>query len=103
MQRRAMKLWIAAVTATVSPLACAPALKTPAEIIDFARQPGAGDIEKLFDALRSPIAAMRSHAAWALGFVSFAAIPGQIALGHISDRIGREWVWTVCNAGSVLC
>jgi MFS family permease len=43
------------------------------------------------------------YAAWALGFVSFAAIPGQIALGHISDRIGREWVWTVGNVGFVLC
>jgi MFS family permease len=43
------------------------------------------------------------YAAWALGFVSFAAIPGQIALGHISDRIGREWVWSVGNAGFVLC
>lgn len=42
-------------------------------------------------------------AAWALGFVSFVAIPGQIALGHISDRIGREWVWTIGNAGFVLC
>ena len=43
------------------------------------------------------------YAAWALGFVSFVAIPGQIALGHISDRIGREWVWAVGNAGFVLC
>jgi len=43
------------------------------------------------------------YAAWALGFVSFAAIPGQIALGHISDRIGREWVWSVGNAGFALC
>ncbi|MBL8385979.1 MAG: MFS transporter [Burkholderiales bacterium] len=43
------------------------------------------------------------YAAWALGFVSFAAIPGQIALGHISDRIGREWVWAVANGGFVLC
>jgi len=43
------------------------------------------------------------YAAWALGFVSFVAIPGQIALGHVSDRIGREWVWTVGNAGFVLC
>ena len=43
------------------------------------------------------------YAAWALGFVSFAAIPGQIALGHISDRIGREWVWAVGNAGFMLC
>jgi MFS family permease len=42
-------------------------------------------------------------AAWALGFVSLVAIPGQIALGHISDRVGREWVWTVGNLGFALC
>jgi MFS family permease len=42
-------------------------------------------------------------AAWALGFVSLAAIPGQLALGHLSDRIGREWVWTVGHLGFVLC
>jgi MFS family permease len=42
-------------------------------------------------------------AAWALGFVSLAAVPGQIALGHLSDRIGREWIWTIGNAGFVLC
>jgi MFS family permease len=41
-------------------------------------------------------------AAWALGFVSLVAIPGQIALGHLSDRIGREWVWTLGNIGFVL-
>ena len=40
---------------------------------------------------------------WALGLVSLAGIPGQIALGHISDRIGREWVWTVGMAGFALC
>ena len=44
-----------------------------------------------------------SHAAWALGFVSLAGIPGQIAFGHLSDRIGREWVWTVGSAGFVIC
>lgn len=43
------------------------------------------------------------YAAWALGFVSLVAIPGQIALGHISDRVGREWVWGVGNGGFVLC
>jgi MFS family permease len=43
------------------------------------------------------------HAAWALGFVSLAGIPGQIALGHLSDRIGREWVWTVGCLGFALC
>jgi MFS family permease len=40
-----------------------------------------------------------TYAAWALGLVSLVAIPGQIALGHISDRIGREWVWTVGSLG----
>jgi len=44
-----------------------------------------------------------SLAAWALGLVSLVAIPGQIALGHLSDRIGREWVWTVGSLGFVLC
>jgi MFS family permease len=38
-------------------------------------------------------------AAWALGGVSLAGIPGQIALGHLSDRIGREFVWTVGSLG----
>lgn len=44
-----------------------------------------------------------ADAAWALGFVSLAAIPGQIALGHLSDRIGREWVWTAGCLGFILC
>jgi MFS family permease len=43
------------------------------------------------------------YAAWALGFVSLAGIPGQIALGHLSDRVGREWVWTVGCLGFALC
>lgn len=38
-------------------------------------------------------------AAWALGGVSLAGIPGQIALGHLSDRIGREFVWAVGSLG----
>jgi MFS family permease len=42
-------------------------------------------------------------AAWALGLVSLVGIPGQIALGHISDRIGREWVWTVSALGFAAC
>jgi MFS family permease len=42
-------------------------------------------------------------AAWALGLVSLLAIPGQIALGHLSDRVGREWVWMVGNAGFAFC
>jgi MFS family permease len=42
-------------------------------------------------------------AAWALGLVSLLGIPGQIALGHISDRIGREWVWTAGTLGFAAC
>jgi MFS family permease len=42
-------------------------------------------------------------AAWALGFVSLAGIPGQIVLGWLSDRIGREWVWTVGSLGFAIC
>ena len=44
-----------------------------------------------------------TEAAWALGVVSLAAIPGQIALGHLSDRIGREWVWTAGCLGFAVC
>lgn len=42
-------------------------------------------------------------AAWALGFVSIIAIPGQIALGALSDRIGREWIWTAACIGFAVC
>jgi MFS family permease len=38
-------------------------------------------------------------AAWALGAVSIIAIPGQILLGALSDRIGREWLWTAACLG----
>ena len=44
-----------------------------------------------------------ADAAFALGFVGFTGIVGQIALGHLSDRVGREWVWTLSSAGFVLC
>ena len=44
-----------------------------------------------------------SAAAWALGFVSLFGIPGQIALGHLSDRVGREWVWTASGLGFAIC
>jgi MFS family permease len=43
------------------------------------------------------------QAAWALGVVSLAGIPGQIALGHLSDRIAREWVWCIGQLGFVVC
>ena len=44
-----------------------------------------------------------SEAAWALGLVSLVAVPGQVGLGHLSDRIGREWVWMTGNLGFVIC
>ena len=43
-----------------------------------------------------------TRAAWALGLVSLVAVPGQIALGALSDRIGREWVWAIGNGGFAL-
>lgn len=44
-----------------------------------------------------------ADAAWALGAVSLVAIPGQIALGHLSDRAGREIVWAIGCAGFAVC
>ena len=38
-------------------------------------------------------------AASALGLVGFSGIAGQIGLGHLSDRTGREWVWTLSCVG----
>jgi MFS family permease len=40
---------------------------------------------------------------WALGVVSLLGIPGQIALGHASDRIGRETVWAISCLGFAIC
>ncbi len=42
-------------------------------------------------------------AAWSLGVVAMAGIPGQIVLGALSDRMGREIVWTMSCAGYVIC
>jgi MFS family permease len=42
-------------------------------------------------------------AVWALGVVSLLGIPGQILLGHVSDRVGREWVWAASCAGFAVC
>ncbi len=36
-------------------------------------------------------------------FVSLIGIPGQIALGYLSDRIGREWIWTISSLGFAIC
>jgi MFS family permease len=40
-----------------------------------------------------------SVAVWALGAVSLLGIPGQILLGHLSDRVGREWIWAASCLG----
>ncbi|MBR0799288.1 MFS transporter [Bradyrhizobium jicamae] len=40
---------------------------------------------------------------WTLGIVSLLGIPGQIWLGHLSDRIGREWVWAISCVGFAIC
>jgi MFS family permease len=42
-------------------------------------------------------------AAWSLGVVAMAGIPGQILLGALSDRIGREIVWSLSCAGFAIC
>jgi MFS family permease len=44
-----------------------------------------------------------SVAVWALGAVSLLGIPGQILLGHVSDRLGREWIWTASCVGFAIC
>jgi MFS family permease len=44
-----------------------------------------------------------TRAALALGLVGLFSIVGQIGLGHLSDRIGREWAWTVGGLGFVGC
>jgi len=43
------------------------------------------------------------QAAWALGLVAMVGVPGQIFLGALSDRIGREIVWTVTCTGFAIC
>jgi MFS family permease len=42
-------------------------------------------------------------AAKALGLVGFFGIVGLIGLGALSDRIGREWGWTIALAGYFVC
>jgi MFS family permease len=44
-----------------------------------------------------------TRAAFALGLVGLFSIAGQIGLGHLSDRIGREWAWTIGGLGFVGC
>ncbi|MBV8615805.1 MAG: MFS transporter [Acetobacteraceae bacterium] len=44
-----------------------------------------------------------SVAACALGLVSVVAIPGQVGFGALSDRVGREWVWSAGCGGFAIC
>ena len=44
-----------------------------------------------------------STAAMALGLVGLFGIAGQIGIGALSDRIGREWAWTISLSGYVTC
>ena len=52
----------------------------------------------LIDAGFSP-----ATAAWALTLVGVTGIGGLIGIGHLSDRIGREWGWTAACGGYVAC
>ena len=42
-------------------------------------------------------------AAFALGLVGLFGVVGQIGMGGLSDRIGREWGWTLSVLGFALC
>lgn len=42
-------------------------------------------------------------AAWSLGLVAMVGIPGQIVLGGLSDRYGREPMWAMSCAGFAIC
>jgi MFS family permease len=44
-----------------------------------------------------------SVAVWALGAVSLLGIPGQILLGHLSDKLGREAIWAASCLGFAIC
>ena len=43
------------------------------------------------------------QAAIALGLVGLLGIGGQVGLGYLSDRIGREWAWSLACLGFGLC
>lgn len=43
------------------------------------------------------------QAAFALGFAGLSGVVGQISIGHLSDRVGREWAWMISAMGFVIC
>lgn len=45
----------------------------------------------------------KEQVALALGIVVMSGVIGQIGLGHLSDRVGREWAWTLSLSGYVIC
>ena len=51
----------------------------------------------------STSASARAWRCGRLGAVSLLGIPGQILLGHVSDRLGREWIWTASCLGFAIC
>jgi MFS family permease len=44
-----------------------------------------------------------AESALALGLVGLFGIGGQIGIGALSDRIGREWAWTIACLGFAIC
>ena len=44
-----------------------------------------------------------NQAAFALGLAPLLGIFGQIGVGYLSDRLGREWGWTLSGVGFALC
>ncbi len=44
-----------------------------------------------------------TFSAWALGLVPLFGVGGQLLLGSLSDRIGREWTWTIACGGFYVC
>jgi MFS family permease len=42
------------------------------------------------------------EAAFALGLVGLCGVVGQIGIGHFSDRIGREWAWSIGMSGFIV-
>ncbi|MEM7407343.1 MAG: MFS transporter [Pseudomonadota bacterium] len=43
------------------------------------------------------------RSAWALGMTVLLGIPGQLMMGWLSDRIGREWGWAIAMSGYFVC